>query len=56
MFIGTILWLLFAILVGVYGRRHGSSFFIYFLLSVLLSPLIGLLIALVATPGRNNKQ
>ena len=42
-----IIWLILAILVGVYASRKGSSGFGYFILSIILSPLIGFLIALL---------
>ncbi len=41
-------WFIFAILVGVYAGGKGKSSFLYFILSVILSPLIGFLIALVS--------
>jgi hypothetical protein len=41
-------WLIFAVLVGVFASKRGRSGFGYFILSVVLSPLIGFLIALVA--------
>lgn len=42
-----LIWLVFAVLVGVLANSRGRSGFGFFLLSVLLSPLIGLIIVLV---------
>jgi len=41
-------WLILAILVGVYANGKGKSGFLYFILSVLLSPLVGFLIAVIS--------
>lgn len=46
----VILWLLFALLVGMYASSKGHSGFGMFLVSVLLSPLIGFLIEAVRNP------
>lgn len=48
-----VMWLVFAILVGVYASSKGRSGFGFFLIAIILSPLIGLIIALVVAP--NNK-
>lgn len=45
-----VLWLLFAMLVGAFASGRGKSGLGFFLLSVLLSPLIGFIIALLAAP------
>ena len=42
------IWILFAVLVGAYAGNNGRSFGLYFLLSLLLSPLIGFIIAAVS--------
>ena len=47
-----ILWILFSIFVGIAASGRGRSGFGYFLLSLLLSPIIGLIIVLVAGPNR----
>ena len=39
-------WLLFSIAVGFFARNGGKSFRRYFLLSMLLSPPVGLLLFL----------
>ena len=43
-------WLVFAALVGVFANSKGRSGFGFFLLSLLLSPLIGFIIALIVKP------
>ena len=49
--IGLLVWLVFVVvlclLVGKYASRRGLSATRYFLLSALLSPLIGILLVLV---------
>lgn len=44
------IWFILAILVGVYASSKGRSSLGFFFLAVLLSPLIGFLIALVVQP------
>ncbi len=44
-------WIIFPILVGSYANTRGRSFFGYFLLSLFLSPLIGLLVLLILGPN-----
>jgi len=46
-------WLVLAILVGVYANGKGKSGFLYFILSVILSPLIGFVIAVVSGDNEN---
>ena len=43
-----ITWIILAILVGVYANGKGKSGIGFFFLSLVLSPLIGFLIALVS--------
>jgi hypothetical protein len=45
-------WIIFAVLVGVYAEKKGRSGPGFFFLSLLLSPLIGFLIAIVSSPIR----
>jgi hypothetical protein len=45
-------WIILSILVGVYASRKGRSGVGYFFLSLLLSPLIGFLIAILRKPDR----
>ena len=44
-----LLWLVFAIVVGAVAKNNGRSFGGYFVLSLLLSPIIGLIILLIAS-------
>ncbi|MBH9742251.1 zinc ribbon domain-containing protein [Vibrio navarrensis] len=46
----VILWLIFSICVGALASNKGRSGFGYFLISLILSPLIGLIIVLVISP------
>jgi hypothetical protein len=43
-------WFILSIVVGVFASSRGRSGFGYFILSILLSPLLGFIIALVAGP------
>jgi len=43
-------WLILSILVAIYAKSKGKSFIGYTLLSIMLSPLIGLIIALIVKP------
>jgi hypothetical protein len=43
-------WVAFSILAGVIASRKGRDFIQFFLLSLVLSPLIGIAAALVARP------
>ena len=45
------LWFILAALVGWYAAKRGRTGVGYFLLSLLLSPLIGFLIVLIAGPN-----
>lgn len=47
----AILWVFFSIVAGVIADNKGRDFFGFLLLSVVLSPLIGIVCALVASPG-----
>jgi hypothetical protein len=47
-------WLVLSILVGVLASNRGRSGLLYFFFSVLLSPLIGLVLVLIA--GENKKE
>jgi hypothetical protein len=44
------LYLLFSILVGVLAIGRGGGFFLYFILAIALSPIISLIILIMATP------
>lgn len=45
----VVLWVLFSVAAGVLANRKGRSGFGYFLLSIVLSPLVGLLFAAVVS-------
>lgn len=49
-----ILWLLFALLVGKYASGKGQSGALFFLLAIVLSPLIGFIIALISSDKRES--
>ena len=51
-----ILWLFLSIVAGIIASNKGRSGFGFFLLSVLLSPLIGIIAALVAGENRANVE
>lgn len=43
-------WIILSFIVGAIARGRGRSFFGYFLLSLLISPLITLIIVSIASP------
>jgi hypothetical protein len=43
-------WFVGALLIGYFGRRYRFGFWGYFLISVFLTPLIGLLTLIAAIP------
>ncbi|TLP47203.1 MULTISPECIES: SHOCT domain-containing protein [Cohaesibacter] len=47
----VVLWLLFALIPGFVASGKGNSFILYFLVSLVLSPIVGLIIALIV-PGK----
>lgn len=47
-------WILFAVVIAAFARSRGRSFFLYLILSLLLSPVIGLIIALIS--GTDTKR
>jgi hypothetical protein len=52
-------WLALSVLAGVIAANKGRSFFGFFLLAVVLSPLVGIIAAAVVspnTPGMEAKQ
>ncbi|MEN9751646.1 MAG: hypothetical protein RLZZ600_693 [Actinomycetota bacterium] len=51
---GGIVWLFLCFLIGMYARGKGRSGLGFFLLSVVLSPLIGFIIALIVAPIKKN--
>lgn len=50
-----LLWLLLSVLVAVFANNRGKSGILYFVLSVILSPLISFLIALIAGDSSKKK-
>jgi hypothetical protein len=44
------LYLLFSILVGLLAIGRGGGFFLYFILSLVLTPIVALIILIMATP------
>lgn len=48
-----IVWILLCILVGMFANSKGRSGFGFFFVSLILSPVIGFLMALIATPHEN---
>jgi len=51
-----IIWLFLCVLVGIFANSKGRSGFGFFLLSVLLSPLLGFIIALIVKEGKVAKD
>lgn len=47
-------WIVFSILVGVYADTKGRSGVGFILLSLILSPLFGFIIALIVSPIKSN--
>ncbi len=50
--IGIVIWLVLAIMVGVFASNKGRSGIGFFLLAVILSPLIGIIIAVLVSPNQ----
>lgn len=44
------LYLALSVLVGLFAIGRGGGFLLFFILSLLLTPIIGLIILLIATP------
>jgi hypothetical protein len=44
------LYILFAVLVGLFAIGRSGGFFLYFLLAIFLTPLVALIILIMATP------
>jgi hypothetical protein len=57
MWIGIIIgWIVLSILAGIGARNKGRSFAGFFFLSLLLSPLIGLIAMAVAKPVKKDQE
>ena len=50
----VLFWFVLSILVGVFANNRGKSDILYFLFSIILSPLLGFLIALIS--GDDSKK
>jgi hypothetical protein len=51
-----IIWLAFSIFAGMVASNKNRSFLGYFMLSIVLSPLIGFVAALIATDKNSHSQ
>ena len=51
----ALVWFIFSILVGVFANSRGKSGILYFIFSIILSPLLGFLIALVSGDDSKSK-
>jgi hypothetical protein len=51
-----IIWLVLSIIAGVIASNKGRSGFGFFLLAALLSPLVGIIAALIASENKNNVE
>jgi hypothetical protein len=48
-----VLWIMLSILVGAYANSKGRSAIAYFILSFILSPLVGIFLVISAEPDFN---
>lgn len=53
--IGIIVWVLLAWLAGSIAEKKGRNFFVVFLVALLLSPIIGLIVALVLSESDKHR-
>jgi hypothetical protein len=44
------LYILFAVVVGLFAIGRNGGFFLYFILSIVLTPIVSLIILIIATP------
>ena len=44
------IFILFSVAVGLFAIGRQGGFFLYFLLSMVLTPIVGMIILLIATP------
>ncbi len=51
-----VLWLALSVVAGAIASNRGRSGWGFFFLSVVLSPIIGIIAALIATPNRKNVE
>ena len=52
----VVLWLFFSIVAGIIASNKGRSGFGFFLLSIFLSPVIGIVCAALASPDRDKVE
>jgi hypothetical protein len=50
MVVGFLLWFIACLIVGLCGARRKFGFWAYFVISVFLTPLIGLLVVFASDP------
>lgn len=50
------IWLMGALVIGFFGRHFRFGFWGYFFVSILLTPVIGLLLLIAAIPSRQTKK
>lgn len=50
------IWLVSAIIIGFLGRKQRFGYWGYFFASILLTPIIGLVILIAATPTRETRK
>lgn len=55
-FIWVVFWLILCVLIGVYANSKGRSGIGYFFIAALLSPLIGLIIAVLSSPNKEKLE
>ena len=48
--VGVVLWILFSVVAGTVARNKGRSFAGFFFLSLLISPVIGLIVIALMEP------
>ena len=54
--IGVLIFVFLNVVVGIYAKRKGRSFWIFFILSFILSPLLMFLIALIVKNERKAQE
>ena len=54
--IGVLIFVFLNVVVGIYAKRKGRSFWIFFILSFILSPLLMFLIAMIVKNERKAQK
>jgi hypothetical protein len=54
--IGVLIFVFLNVVVGIYAKRKGRSFWIFFILSFILSPLLMFLIAMIVKNERKAQE